>query len=99
VPASGKDLLTATEKLLAPLTARVAGGRLTGAAAIGVEVGKVISKYKGGNRYQATITDDSLAITRKQDQIDAKAASWTELRVAHPRPHQPAGRPRRGDRL
>ena len=48
MPASGKDLLAATEKLLAPLTARVVRGRLTGAAAIGVEVGKVISKYKGG---------------------------------------------------
>jgi hypothetical protein len=39
-----EDLLAATEKLLAPIAARVAAGRLHGAAAIGVEVGKVISK-------------------------------------------------------
>src|SRR6516162_4308825 len=32
-----EDLLAATEKLLAPITARVAAGRLAGAAAIGVE--------------------------------------------------------------
>ena len=69
-----EDLLQATEKLLAPLTARVAAGRLAGAAAIGVEVGKVISKYKTGKHFTVTITDDSLAITRKQDQIDAEAA-------------------------
>src|SRR6185312_9718591 len=35
-----EDLLAATEKLLAPLIARVAAGRITGAATIGVEVGK-----------------------------------------------------------
>jgi hypothetical protein len=68
------DLLAATEKLLAPLIARVAAGRLAGAAAIGVEVGKVISKYKTSKHFQVTITDDSLTVTRKQDQIDAEAA-------------------------
>ena len=46
-----EDLLAATEKLLAPLIARVRG-RLTGAAAIGVEVGKVISKYKTGKHFE-----------------------------------------------
>jgi hypothetical protein len=69
-----EDLLAATEKLLAPLIARVAAGRLTGAAAIGVEVGKVISKYKTAKHFEATITDDSLAIARRQAQIDAEAA-------------------------
>jgi hypothetical protein len=69
-----EDLLVATEKLLAPLTARVAAGRLHGAAAIGIEVGKVISKYKTAKHFQVTITDDSLAVTRRQDQIDAEAA-------------------------
>jgi len=68
------DLLAATEKLLAPLIARVAAGRLAGAGPIGVEVGKVISKYKTGKHFQVTITDDSLTVTRKQDQIDAEAA-------------------------
>jgi hypothetical protein len=69
-----EDLLAATEKLLAPLIARVQAGRLAGAAAIGVEVGKVISKYKTGKHFTITITDDSLTAGRRQDQIDAEAA-------------------------
>ena len=69
-----EDLLAATEKLLAPLIARVQAGKLTGAAEIGVEVGKVISTYKTGKHFAVTITDHSLAVTRKQDQIDAEAA-------------------------
>jgi hypothetical protein len=67
------ELLAATEKLLAPLIARVQAGKLTGAGPIGVEVGKVISRYKTGKHFAVTITDDSLAVTRKQDQIDAEA--------------------------
>jgi hypothetical protein len=69
-----EDLLAATEKLLAPILARVRSGKLTGAAEIGVEVGKVISKYKTGKHFTVTITGDSLTITRRQDQIDAEAA-------------------------
>jgi hypothetical protein len=68
------ELLAATEKLLAPVIARVQAGRLTGAGPIGVEVGKVISRYKTGKHFTVTITDTSLTITRKQDQIDAEAA-------------------------
>jgi hypothetical protein len=69
-----EDLLAATEKLLAPLPARVQAGKLTGAAEIGIEVGKVITTYKTGKHFAVTITDHSLAVTRKQDQIDAEAA-------------------------
>ena len=69
-----EDLLDATEKLLAPLTARVAAGKLTGAAEIGIEVGKVITTYKTGKHFGVTITDTSLTVTRKQDQITAEAA-------------------------
>ena len=69
-----EDLLQATEKLLAPLLARVQAGRLAGAGAIGVEVGKVISKYKTGKHFEVTITDTTLAIQRKQAQIAAEAA-------------------------
>jgi len=69
-----EDLLAATEKLLAPITARVAAGRLAGAAAIGVEAGKVISRYKTAKHFTVTITDTSLAVARRQDQIDAEAA-------------------------
>ena len=69
-----EDLLAATEKLLAPLLARVRSGRLQGAGEIGVEVGKVITKYKTGKHFAVTITDTTLTVTRKQDQIDAEAA-------------------------
>ena len=69
-----EDLLAATEKLLAPITARVAAGRLAGAGEIGVEVGKVISRYKTRKHFAVTITDTTLTIERRQDQIDAEAA-------------------------
>jgi hypothetical protein len=68
------ELLAATEKLLAPLIARVAAGKLTGAGQIGIAAGKVISKYKTGKHFQITITDTSLAVTRNQAQIDEEAA-------------------------
>ena len=69
-----EDLLAATEKLLAPIITRVAAGRLAGAGQIGVEVGKVITRYKTGKHFAVTITDTTLAIERRQDQIDAEAA-------------------------
>jgi hypothetical protein len=69
-----EELLAATEKLLAPITARVAAGRLSGAGAIGVEAGKVISKYKTGKHFHLEITDTSLAVTRRQAQIEDEAA-------------------------
>jgi hypothetical protein len=69
-----EDLLAATEKLLAPIIARVQAGKLTGAGPIGVEVGKVISKYKTGKHFAVTITDTTLTVQRRQDQIDAEAA-------------------------
>src|SRR5215471_2556516 len=69
-----EDLLQATEKALAPLTARVRAGKLAGAGKIGVAVGKVINKYKTGKHFDVAITDDSLTITRRQDQIAEEAA-------------------------
>jgi hypothetical protein len=69
-----EDLLAATEKLLAPLIARVQAGRLQGAGEIGVEAGKVITKYKTAKHFAITITDTTLTIERRQDQIDAEAA-------------------------
>ena len=68
------DLLTATENLLAPIIARVAAGRLAGADKIGVAVGKVINKHKMGKHFDYRITDTSLAIQRRHDQIAAEAA-------------------------
>jgi hypothetical protein len=69
-----EDLLAATEKLLAPIIARVQAGRLTGAGPIGVEAGKVINTYKTAKHFTVTVTDDSLDVARRQDQIDAEAA-------------------------
>ena len=68
-----EDLLAATEKLLTPLITRVQAGKLTGAGPIGVEVGKVISRYKTAKHFAVTITDTSLTIERRQDRIDAEA--------------------------
>jgi hypothetical protein len=69
-----EELLAATEKLLAPILTRVQAGRLTGAGQIGVAAGKVISKYKTGKHFDITITDTTLAVTRRQAQIDDEAA-------------------------
>jgi hypothetical protein len=68
-----EELLAATEKLLAPILARVQAGRLAGAGKIGVAAGKVISKYKTGKHFDIVITDTTLAVTRRQAQIDAEA--------------------------
>ena len=69
-----EDLLTATEKLLTPLIARVQAGKLTGAGPIGIEAGKVISRYKTAKHFAVTITDTTLSVQRRQDRIDAEAA-------------------------
>jgi hypothetical protein len=69
-----EDLLAATERLLRPLIGRVAAGKLRGAAAIGTAVGKVIGKHKMAKHLDVTITDDTLAVQRRQDSIDAEAA-------------------------
>jgi hypothetical protein len=68
------DLLAATEKLLAPLIARVAAGRLRGKDEIGLAVGKVIGKHKMARHFEVTITDTTLTAERRQAQIDAEAA-------------------------
>jgi hypothetical protein len=69
-----EDLLTATEKLLTALITRVAAGKLTGAGPVGVEVGKVISRYKTAKHFAVTIADTALSVQRRQDRIDAEAA-------------------------
>ncbi len=69
-----EELLAATEKLLAPLTARVQAGRLSGAGQIGVKVGEMIGKYNTAKHFEVTITDTSLTVARRQAQIDEEAA-------------------------
>jgi Transposase DDE domain len=68
------ELLTATETLLAPVTAAVGAGRLHGADTIGLKVGRLINKYKMAKHFQLAITDTSLSIERDHANIDAEAA-------------------------
>jgi hypothetical protein len=69
-----EDLLAATERLLRPLIDRVAAGRLRGADAIGLAVGKVTGKHKMARHLDVAITDDTLTVQRRQDSIHAEAA-------------------------
>jgi len=68
------ELLAATETALAPVLAAVETGRLRGADQIGLKVGKVWNTYKMAKHFDVAITDTTLAITRKSEQIAAEAA-------------------------
>jgi hypothetical protein len=68
-----EDLLAAAEKALAPIAARVAAGRLAGAAEIGKKAGEVLNKYKMAKHFEVTITAATLAVERKQAQIEDEA--------------------------
>ena len=84
-----EDLLQATEKLLEPIIARTQAG-LADAGPIGVGlrwVRKVIGKHKTSKHFAVTITDASLDVARKQDQIDAEAALVHVLRTPIPASH------------
>ena len=67
-------LLQATEALLAPITDAVTAGRLRGAGAIGVRVGKVIGKHKMAKHFQVEIGEASLRVQRQPEAIAAEAA-------------------------
>lgn len=69
-----EDLLQATEAKLQPLVERVAAGKLSGAAEIGVKVGKLIDHYKMAKHFQVYISDKELKVSRKEDEIAAEAA-------------------------
>jgi hypothetical protein len=68
------ELLTATEDLLAPVIAAVQAGRLTRADKIGLKVGQLVNKYKMAKHFDVMITDTTLTVTRKSEQINAEAA-------------------------
>jgi hypothetical protein len=68
------ELLAATENLLAPIIARVQAGRVSGAGAIGEALGRVIDKYKVAKHFHRAITNTSLTVERRHDQIAAEAA-------------------------
>ena len=68
------DLLAATEAALAKVAARVAAGRLRGAARIGLAVGRVVDRHKMAKHLTLEISDDHLAVSRREDAIAAEAA-------------------------
>jgi hypothetical protein len=69
-----EELLAATERNLAPIKARVAATKLTGAAAIGLRVGKVINQYKMAKHFELAIGETSFTFQRRHDSIAAEAA-------------------------
>jgi transposase len=67
-------LLVATETILAPVLAAVNAGRLRGADQTGLKVGPLINKYKMAKHFEVAITDTTLTLTRKSEQIQTEAA-------------------------
>jgi transposase len=69
-----EELLAATEKNLRTIKERVDAGRLAGADAIGLRVGKVVNQYKVAKHFELAIGDNSFTFARKHDAIAAEAA-------------------------
>jgi transposase len=69
-----QDLLAATEKNLQTIKQRVDAGKLTGADAIGLRVGKVVNQYKVAKHFELAIADASFTFARKHEAITAEAA-------------------------
>jgi hypothetical protein len=67
-------LIEATTAELDKLRARVARGTLSGAAAIGVRVGKVLDKHKVAKHFELAIDETSFDFTLRHDKVAAEAA-------------------------
>jgi Transposase DDE domain len=67
-------LLGSTDIELAKIVAAAAAGRLAGAGAIGIRVGKVIGRHKMAKHYTLTITDTAFTYERDTEAITAEAA-------------------------
>jgi hypothetical protein len=78
-----RALLEATTLELDKIRERVARGALEGAAAIGVKLGRVLDKYKGGKQFELTITDTAVKYQILEAQVSAKAALERDLRHSH----------------
>jgi Transposase DDE domain len=68
------QLLDATEHELAHVQQRVAAGTLQGSDQIGLAVGSLWNRYRVKKHFTITITDTTLTIERKHDQIATEAA-------------------------
>ncbi len=69
-----EELLAATERNLQAIKERVDAGKLAGADAIGLRVGKVVNQHKVAKHFELAIGDASLSFARKHDAIAAEAA-------------------------
>jgi transposase len=67
-------LLDATEAELAPIAERVAAGRLTDPAQIGLAVGEVIKRHRVKKHFALDIADGHFSYRRKTDRIAEEAA-------------------------
>jgi Transposase DDE domain len=68
------ELLAATQAELDKIVGLVSGGKLLGAAKIGVRVGRVLGRFKVAKHFDLQITDTSFAYQRRGEQIAAEAA-------------------------
>lgn len=69
-----EELLGATEKSLQAIKQRVDAGKLKGADAIGLRVGRLINQYKVAKHFELTIGENRFTFTRKREAIAAEAA-------------------------
>ena len=69
-----EELLAATERNLASIKARVEAGKLKGADAIGLRVGRVVNQYKVAKHFELSIDAASFTFQRKRQSIAAEAA-------------------------
>lgn len=67
-------LLRATERELAEIARRVEQGTLRGEADSGLAAGAVWNRYRVKKHFELEITDTSLSVSRKQEQIEQEAA-------------------------
>lgn len=69
-----ESLLAATTQALEEVGRMVASGRLTGAAEVGVRVGKVVNKHKVAKHFVLDIGDERFDFKRDEARIQAEAA-------------------------
>ncbi len=69
-----EDLLVATEESLRKIQDRVVAGCLKGQVHIGVQVGRLINRYKMAKHFTLNIEDTAFSFARKTEDIAAEAA-------------------------
>src|SRR5690606_35685301 len=67
-------LITATEKALEKIRARVNRRTLRGKGKIGMAIGKVLNRYKVGKHFDLDITSDRLSFAVNAERVAAEAA-------------------------